>query len=670
VASKTDSTERNIVESNSRELFDYSPTALFEEDYSSAKLHLDALRDEGVTDIHAYFAAHPESIVECAKLVTVLDVNEAALSLHKALRRDQLTDTLTKTFVEDTFKGFQAILVTMWEGRDRTSFEAKVKTLDGDLRDVAVGWAVSPRHNDNYARALASLTDITARKNAEDALKASEERFATIFAASPTLIAINRLADGVFREVNDMFVETAGYARDEMIGRTSVELDLWVNPGDRLSYAAMLESDGKVRNFDVSLKTKSGARRECVFAADLTDLDGELHVLTAALDITERKRAETAIREQEEQFRLISDNLPALILQLDKNRCFQFVNKTAERWLARRKKDILGRHFAEILGAKSEEKLRVRMAAALNDQRVDFEETIDYPDGVTRDIAAIYVPIHDTDGETVSLLVMVNDVTERKLANDLALANRQLMELDRLKSMFIASMSHELRTPLNSIIGFSGIMLDGMLGAFSEEQSEKLGRINRSAKHLLDLITDVIDISKIEAGRLETRPEHFNLKDIVTEAVEECRTALDRKGLLLEIDASEWPSLFQDRRRVLQCLLNLLSNAEKYSETGRIVISIGETDGWVDIAVKDTGIGISKEEVLKLFEPFERFDSHLRIKAGGTGLGLYLTKKIVTEMLRGTVQAESRLGDGSTFTLHIPSSIDARSARSSDAKTP
>lgn len=233
-------------------------------------------------------------------------------------------------------------------------------------------------------------------------------------------------------------------------------------------------------------------------------------------------------------------------------------------------------------------------------------------------------------------------------------ANEKLKAVDKLKSMFIASMSHELRTPLNSIIGFSGLLLQGVAGDLNEKQKDSMQRINRAGNHLLGLISDVIDISKIEAGRIDAYPEQFPLKEVVEDAVESIRPQADAKALKLEINADGWPEVMTDRKRLMQCLLNYLSNSVKFTEQGKVTLTVSVKGDRVEISVTDTGIGIAEENLPKLFEAFERLETHLRVKEGGTGLGLYLTKKIAEELLHGSVSVESRINEGSTFRLEIP----------------
>ena len=242
----------------------------------------------------------------------------------------------------------------------------------------------------------------------------------------------------------------------------------------------------------------------------------------------------------------------------------------------------------------------------------------------------------------------------KERTEDLEEANIQLQELDKLKSMFIASMSHELRTPLNSIIGFTGITLEGISGELNDTQREQLQRVYKAGQHLLSLINDVIDISKVEAGRTDVFPDEFSLQEIIDEAVGNVQPMAAEKKLALNVAISDAEIvLFTDRQRLLQCLLNLLGNAVKFTERGSVAVSFREVGDDVEIAVSDTGIGIAQADIEMVFEAFERLETHMRVKAGGTGLGLYLTRKICTSLLHGNISVESEEGKGSTFTLRI-----------------
>jgi predicted ATPase/signal transduction histidine kinase len=242
-------------------------------------------------------------------------------------------------------------------------------------------------------------------------------------------------------------------------------------------------------------------------------------------------------------------------------------------------------------------------------------------------------------------------VAER--TRELSEANARLQELDRLKSLFIASMSHELRTPLNSVIGFSTLLLEEWFGSLNAEQKENLSIILRSGKHLLSLINDVIDVSKIEAGKMESVIEEFDLRNIIGEAISTVRKDVQDKELTLNVDLPRY-RMQTDRRRLFQCVLNLLSNAVKFTEQGSITVAARPHGEFINISVADTGIGIKKNDMSKLFHAFARLDSPLRGTTPGTGLGLYLTRKLATEVLKGEIRGRSRYGRGTIFTLRIP----------------
>lgn len=236
---------------------------------------------------------------------------------------------------------------------------------------------------------------------------------------------------------------------------------------------------------------------------------------------------------------------------------------------------------------------------------------------------------------------------------DLEGANARLKELDRLKSLFIASMSHELRTPLNSIIGFTGILLQGLAGELNAEQRKQLGMVKSSSEHLLSLITDIIDLSKIEAGKIDLRLESFELAAIVSEVLCSFQNAAQRKGLSLLAEVPPGIAIMSDKRRIRQVLMNLVGNALKFTEHGNVRVIGQQKNGVMEVSVCDTGIGIKGEDLGKLFKTFSQVTTAEAPKHEGTGLGLYLSRKLIT-LLGGEIRVESEFGSGSVFSFTVP----------------
>ena len=397
-------------------------------------------------------------------------------------------------------------------------------------------------------------------------------------------------------------------------------------------------------------------------------------------EITGRKRTEVVLRESENRYRTLFESANDAIFIM-KNDLFIDCNQRALEVFGCTREQIINQppyyRFSPPMqpdNRKSAEKALEKIKAAYNDNPQFFEWKHQKYNGELFDAEVSLNSIKLVSGKY--LQAIVRDVTDRKHAEEelkryrmhledlvkertgeLEKANEKLRELDRLKSMFIASMSHELRTPLNSIIGFTGILLQGMAGGINNEQRDQLRRVYGSAKHLLELITDVIDISKIEAGKIEVYVEEFRLDKVIKEAVSSLATQADSKGVGIETAIPHDLILKTDRRRLLQCVLNYLSNAVKFTGKGKITVTARESGGMIEISVEDTGIGIKEEDIPELFNSFVRLDSHLKTITPGTGLGLYLTKKLVNEALGGTVSVESRYGEGSMFALKIPKEL-------------
>jgi PAS domain S-box-containing protein len=372
-------------------------------------------------------------------------------------------------------------------------------------------------------------------------------------------------------------------------------------------------------------------------------------------EMAERARAEA-------KFRNLLESAPdAMVIVGDQGK-IHFVNTQTEVIFGYKREELLGRPV-EILvperfpdGRLGERtgffaKPRAGSGGAESDLYARRKDGTEFP------VEISLSPLETEEGVIVS--GAIRDITERKSQEDLR--RKSLEEANRLKNEFLANMSHELRTPLNAIIGFSEMMYDGKLGVVSQEHKEYLGDILTSARHLLHLINDVLDLAKVEAGRIEFQTEPVELANVVWETCESVRALVENKRLKIEtrIDP-EVNAVHSDPGKLKQVLYNYLSNAIKFTaDEGRIVVK-AMPDGQSEfrIEVEDTGIGIRSEDLGKLFVEFQQLDSTLTKRYQGTGLGLALTKKLV-EAQGGRVGVNSVFNRGSTFFAVLPRNLNA-----------
>ena len=542
-------------------------------------------------------------------------------------------------------------------------------------------------------------TDITVRKQAEQASLEAERRLADIIEFLPDatfvidqdkrVVAWNRgceLMTGVKKE-SILGQSDYAYAEPFFGERRRILIDLLDLPAAELEagYKYILRKGDMIyaESFIPRLNQGCGAHLWGA-AAPLYDRSGQrCGAIEVIRDVTDQMRVEQALRESELKHRMLFETAGDAILLM---RGDQFIDCNA------RSLSLFGCGRERIVGAPpyafspprqrdgrdSTEKAREKIQLALTEGPQFFEWEHCRLDR-TPFMAEVSLNRLDLEGETV-VQAIVRDITQRKHSEELirqlnrdlqghaaelerrveertaelAEARNRAEAADRLKSAFLATMSHELRTPLNSIIGFTGILLQGLAGPLNPEQNKQLDMVRGSARHLLALINDVLDISKIEAGQLEVRREPFDLRASIDKVVAVVKPLAEKKGLT--VHAALGPEIHiwkSDQRRVEQILINLLNNAIKFTERGGIRLEARQESDALRISVSDTGIGILKEDLEKLFQPFRQIDTGLARHHEGTGLGLAICRRLA-DLLGGQVNAESESGKGSTFTLVLP----------------
>jgi PAS domain S-box-containing protein len=480
--------------------------------------------------------------------------------------------------------------------------------------------------------------------------------------------------DYIIEEVNKAAEKLTGYKRKELIGKSFLKLKL-LSLTDMPKAAKLLAKNLKGQptgpdEFILNRKDNSKVIAEISTYPD--KIKGRTLVLGMAKDITKRKKAEKTLAESEARYRTVFENTSTTTMIVEEDdMTISMINTQCKKLIGYSKKEIENKmKWTDFIIPEDLERMKkfhIARRKTRGNPPTEYEFRLIDKKGNIKDIFLKIGMIPNTKKSIASL----TDITERKQAEEalqeahhqleakvaqrtkeLQKANLKLQELDHLKSMFIASMSHELRTPLNSIIGFTGIMLHEMPGEINEEQRKQLNLVKNSANHLLALINDVIDISKIIAGKVEITMEEFDLSVLIQEIKDSFAVAIDKKRLELLPQTPQTFLIKSDKRRTKQILVNFISNAIKFTDRGEIEIKVIQKNEIVEVSVRDTGIGIKKEDMGKLFETFSRITTKDRIEEG-TGLGLYLSQKI-SHLLGGDITAKSKFGKGSVFTLTLP----------------
>lgn len=525
------------------------------------------------------------------------------------------------------------------------------------------------------ARGVSVVRDRAEHRRTQEAHREREQQLSTIYDTVADVIfhiAVERGDRFRFVSVNRAFSQVTGVPPEAILGRYVDEvvppesLDLVV------SRYCRARDTGSVVRWEETSDYPAGRLTGEVSVAPVIDAAGQCTYLVGTVhDITERKRAAEALARSEERYRTTLESIMEGCQILDFAWRYTYLNDVAAVHNRRPNAELLGRTMQESWPGIEHTAVYAMLERTMTERVAGHQETeFVFPEGSSSWFDVRVQPVPE------GIFVLSIDISERKRAEQalrelneslgrkvhertqaLETARLRAEAADHLKSAFLATMSHELRTPLNSILGFTGLVLQGLAGPLTDEQAKQLGMVRSSARHLLDLINDVLDISKIEAGQLEIRAAPFDLLASIERVRAMVAPLAEKKGLGLHVAVPELPgAMHSDRRRVEQILLNLLNNGIKFTDHGEIVLAVGVANDSVRFTVADTGIGMRKEHLSELFQPFRQLDSGLQRQHEGTGLGLAICHRLVG-LLGGTISVESEWGRGSEFFVTLPMTL-------------
>jgi PAS domain S-box-containing protein len=496
---------------------------------------------------------------------------------------------------------------------------------------------------------LSIYVDITARKAAEAALQRSEALLSHLFATSADCISLSEAATGRFAMVNPAYTQVLGYAGDQIIGRTSLELGLWQDPNDRQRLLAQLERDGHATDFRCTMVARSGAPVTMVLAVGRFMMDGREYLVINSRDVTQSERTR-------QQHAAILERA-SIGIAFTQDQRFVQVNPHFERMFGWTAQELVGQPGIKVWPSAAEYEEVGRQAGPLlaSGRPYRMERRMRRRDGSEFWCRATAQALDRADPSRSGTIWITEDVSERRRFDEaLASALEAAQAANRAKGNFLANTSHEIRTPLNGLLGLARLAMQE--GLSESRRQSCLAQILDSAQSLADILSDILDLSKIESGKFSLDPQPFDLRELLGVLHKAYGALAEVKGLTLrlEIDA-QLPSLVHgDAVRVRQILSNLLNNALKFTDHGHITLRAAPVAArGLRLTVTDTGPGVPAPLQSQLFTPFSQGDSSTTRRHGGTGLGLSICRELA-ELMGGRVGLDSTPGVGSSFWAELP----------------
>jgi PAS domain S-box-containing protein len=581
----------------------------------------------------------------------IIDANDAAARLFGLERSARLLGRQLATLCavgasRDRLQKRVAQLESLAIGQELPMEDLQLILSQGGRRHVQAT-AVRVESADGAA-SLSLFFDITARVSAEAALRRSETMLSHLFATSPDCITLTEMSTGRYALVNESFVRVTGYTADEVIGRTSAELGIWSDPRDRERFVAAIREHGRVDEMAVVFRAKSGEPVAMQVSGACFDMDERDYLVINARDVTQSER-------QRIEHEAILQN--ALIgIAFSRGRYFLHTNPSFERIFGWSAGALAGQPTALVWPSTEDyEGVRGEAWAVLSQGRpYELEREMRRADG-SLFWCRMRGQAIDKASPGAGTIWIAEDITQRREVDRALAAARDAAEAaNRAKSSFLANTSHEIRTPLNGLLGMARLAMQP--GLDEPRRRQYLLQIFDSAQSLAGIISDVLDLSKIEAGKITLENVPFNLRDLLVAVHDAYLAVAQAKGLefTLTIDDSVPLAVHGDPVRLRQILSNYITNALKFTERGCVRISAGAAEsGRLRFVVSDSGPGIAADAQARLFTPFSQGDDSTTRRYGGTGLGLSICRQLA-QLMGGQVGVDSAHSAGSSFWAELP----------------
>jgi two-component system sensor histidine kinase/response regulator len=662
-----------------RKLFDAVPDVVTLTRFSDGKLF----------EVNEEFLARSGLSREQALATSTLEVAAWRSPQVRSLYIEQLKDKGRIRNFETEFR-FQGVIAPYL-------LSSVVVEIDGDLYALNVAReATSVRENERALREAQELlraqveeltatqdrlrAEVVEREAAERVAHEREDTVRRIFEASPDIITVSSRRDFRLIQANSTFFRQTGYTEQEVLGR-KVYSKFWANSAQRERLKVALDRDGFAHNMEADLAMKDGTVNSYLLSTVAIELSGEPCRVSFWRDVTDARRAAQRVADSEAILRKMFDAIPDIVITrrgdtiIDVNE--EYVKRTGIARAQALSSSI--KDFPIFLRPEDRAEFlrRVKADGTVKDFEADFNLK-----GVAVRHLVSGAMIATEDGPII--FGVSRDISIRiQMEQELIAAREKALDASRVKSEFLSSMSHEIRTPMNAILGMADLLSDG---ALDPEQRRYVDTMRSNGNALLHLINDILDVAKIESGRLSLEAVGFNLEDTVGKAIETMSVRAQAKGLELtaRILPHVPPNLIGDPLRLRQILVNLAANAVKFTEHGEVALTVEslspaealrlgfstgsiESEGveprapvaWLRFSVADSGIGIAADQLGAIFSGFTQADASISRRFGGSGLGLTIVRRL-SEMMGGRVEVESEVGRGSTFRVTVAFGVDTR----------